>query len=141
MAWDEAPQRLQNLLETHRPIRYLGIGEGHPGRIAWEMLAHNEQSGTDETGLAITCSPIVPNRPPTLASTWPKPPKPNLTLLPADIPFVASYDAGRFLCNRVLWQALSQGATAAFLHLPPQGTDSNAAYLKKYAEFVKSLLV
>jgi pyrrolidone-carboxylate peptidase len=135
------------MLDKYRPVCYLGLGEGQPGRIAWEMVARNQQHGTDESVRHRDPGPISPNGPDALHSTWCVPSAPPIHLLPPGINFTASTDAGQFLCNRILWQALDMPpkgpATppkAAFLHLPPQGEDSDQIYLEKFASFVLALI-
>ncbi len=144
VAWELAPKRLTQLLETKRPRRYLGIGEGQPGRCAWETVARNHQQGTDETGLSLPAMAIAPQAPPQRHSTWVTPSSLVISLLPDHIPLVTSVDAGCFLCNRVLWTALEPGhrlSQAAFLHLPPQGSITDRAYTDLLGPFVLALLL
>jgi pyrrolidone-carboxylate peptidase len=144
VAWEQAPRHLIQLLETKRPRRYLGIGEGQPGRCAWETVARNQQHGTDETGLHRPAMPIAPQAPPHRHSTWAPPSSHVTSLLPRHMPLVTSVDAGCFLCNRVLWTALEpryQLTHAAFLHLPPQEDMTDGAYTDLLGPFVLALLL
>jgi pyroglutamyl-peptidase len=144
VAWEKAPVILEKLLQRHRPRRYLGLGEGQPGRCAWESVARNHQQGTDESGLHRAPSPICPQSEPQRHSTWPAPPHDVAQMLP-NIPLVLSTDAGGFLCNHVLWTALGpQPANSltqvAFLHLPPQESTSDRDYIERLGPFVLAVL-
>lgn len=137
--WVQAPLQLRRLLARHRPRLVLSLGEGPPDRVAWECQAVNFQSGTDEVARTRTPSPIHQGAVPVLRSLLPHPPlQPSL---PSTCPFVLSEDAGTFLCNRVLWEALNRTAgQACFLHLPPQGQLTDSAYTHTLGSFLLDLL-
>ncbi len=140
VTWAQAPRLVAGLLQRYQPQRFLALGEGQPSRIVWEMVAHNHAHGLDELGQPPPTPHILPAGPTQRPSTWPAPTAP-LHLLPANISFTVSRDAGAFLCNRVLWEALGQPPRqAAFLHLPPQGALSDRAYTAAFAPFVLALL-
>ena len=125
VTWD-APARLATLVAEHRPRLILGLGEGHPGRIAWERIARNRADGADERG--------APPPAATLSADGPTERRGTLQCDPAwfpdaTVPIVASDDAGAYLCNALYWHATALDAPrVGFLHLPPQGATADDAY-------------
>jgi pyrrolidone-carboxylate peptidase len=141
VAWDLVPQILSELIERWKPRAWLGLGEGQAGRVALESRAYNLQSGTDEASQVRSEELIDPNAPSWAEGNWPQPDNKTCSLLPATLPFVESQDAGRFLCNRVLWQAArSDVPCVGFLHVPPQGEMTNRQYLRLLGPFLKQFL-
>lgn len=140
--WKRAPLTFSQLEKRHRPWRILGLGEGRPGRVAWETVARNELAGTDEAGVIISAGVIEENAAPTLSSTWPWPANLSETsLFPKHLEWVLSEDAGAFLCNRLLWAGLRSSASqVGFLHLPPQGEMDDPEYAKMLGPLVLALL-
>ena len=116
--WGE-PERVLPELVAEAPVALLlGLGEGHPGRIAIETTAHNRAQGADEAGAPA---------PATLSADDPGPRQARLiplsTVPGADPwPVVTSHDAGSYLCNAWLWHASALAVDrVGFIHLPPQG--------------------
>jgi len=137
--WVQAPLQLRRLLSRHRPRLVLSLGEGHPDRLAWECQAVNFQSGTDEAARTRMPSPIHEGAVPVLRSLLPHPPLQQAHS--SACPFVRSEDAGTFLCNRLLWEALHHTAgQACFLHLPPQGQLTDSEYTHTHGAFLIDLL-
>lgn len=138
--WVQAPLQLRRLLAWHRPSAVLSMGEGHPGRVAWECRAVNFQHGTDETGRTRAPSVIDQDAAGVLRTRLPHPSV--SASLPASNPLVISEDAGTFLCNRLLWEALRiTRGRAGFLHLPPQDPQPDASYCLALGSFLEDLLL
>lgn len=136
--WDRAPTLLRLALVRQKPHVFLGLGEGKPDRVALETLAQNQMHGRDEAGVEMTEEPIS-RRGPEHRKMSLRVPQKLAAGLP--VPFVISTDAGRFLCNRILWEALQfTPCRATFLHLPPQAEMPAAEYARIFGPFVLSVL-
>jgi pyroglutamyl-peptidase len=130
--WEKAPRLLHSALQRFRPDAIFCLGEGKPDRVAWECCAQNACHGTDETGKGRLEEKISSAGPLALFSE--KRPPSGLANI------VISEDAGQFLCNRVLWEALSHSAQAVFLHFPPQGPSSSRAYNARWLPILQKCL-
>lgn len=122
-----ARHALRRALRRHRPHAVLCIGEAASrASICIERIAFNERSYriADNSGACATSKPVVRGAPASLRSTAAHP-----DLLRAmrhavrdhGAPVRMSDDAGRFLCNEVLFECLhrARGAyEALFIHVP-----------------------
>jgi pyrrolidone-carboxylate peptidase len=143
VTWGGAVSQLRRALRKSPASQVLGVvalGEGSPGNIRWEQTAWNRAEGRDEAGVELH-EPIDPKGPERLIGRWPLP-----SLHCAEVPLVASSDAGRFLCNRVLWELFRFSAArksgpvrTTFLHLPPQGEKSDEIYLRPLTPVLQQL--
>ena len=126
--WGRAPRLMRGLIERNRPRICIALGEGHPGRVAIEQRAQNVAMGVDEAGESHPTGVINPHRAPWLSGTLGAP----LDLVAqCPWPVVVSEDAGRFLCNRVLWEILDSALpVGGFVHLPPQGATPDRDYVR-----------
>lgn len=140
--WEIAPKRLRRLIQRFRPKRCLALGEGRAGQVAFELQAWNRLEGTDESGNARIPQPIMIAAPDRVPASFPLPEHLPTHLLPPGVEFQTSSDAGKFLCNRVLWEGLQTTCPkVGFLHLPPQSDTSDADYRAALGPFVLALLV
>lgn len=126
VTWGEPQRQLPGLIAEHQPVLVIGLGEGWPGRIAVEHVGYNQQAGRDERGADPATVTIETDGPDLRRSrlhfdaAW---------FSTSRIPVVSSEDAGRYLCNSLLYSVL--GATnqpAGFVHLPPQGDVASNRY-------------
>jgi pyrrolidone-carboxylate peptidase len=149
VTWAGAMARLRQAhtrLPLGHSIYLLGMGEGHPDRIAWELRAVNAGYGADELGQP---GPGILDAaaPSELDSQW-APSFPDALHIPC--PIVQSRNAGQFLCNRLLWENLrflaqrktaTQPNGAAFMHLPPQHSETSRNYLRRLTPAVVHALM
>jgi len=122
-----APVELQRLYKAHQPVvaLHLGLATGR-ALLALERLAVNllDFDLPDNAGLRLQDTPILPGAPLALATRLP------LRAIKerwaeAGIPGVISNSAGLYLCNQVMYLALSWlpvKVSAGFIHLPPDET-------------------
>ncbi|MFM2092463.1 MAG: pyroglutamyl-peptidase [Planctomycetota bacterium] len=133
--WGVPEQTLPGLA-ANRPRLLLGLGEGHPGRIAVELVGRNRAGHPDEAG--------VP--PPARLGDGPAERDARFAFEPAafatsPVPVVASRDAGAYLCNAWLWHAAALPVPAVgFVHLPPQGETPDAAYAAPIEPVIRALI-
>lgn len=123
------PVRMVRALRQLRPDAVLMLGEAAGSKtLRLERIARNELdfSIPDSAGRQPRAVPIDPDAPPILHSTLPC--EPIHALLEAAGHAVAmSDDAGRYLCNQVMFRALQQIGTpdvpceAGFIHMPLAG--------------------
>ena len=140
--WQKAPSRLAALITRYQPTAVLSLGEGSPHQVAWEGRSANAMSGADEAGQLPRTAHIHANGPAWLPITLPTPSTGVFALLPRTTPLVHSQDAGTFLCNRILWEALRRNVErVGFLHFPPQGNSPNRAYLAQFSRFLQQCLM
>lgn len=124
--WENAPSRLEILIQRRNPTVVLGLGEGQSDRITLECRAQNLMTGLDEAGVQREGLKIVENGPAELRT----PLRIDSNHF-AELPWALtlSTDAGQFLCNRLLWEMLChRPASSAFIHLPPQGDMADHSY-------------
>jgi len=123
-------QALMRAIERQRPDVVLALGQA-TGRAAiqLERLAHNSldyKGNPDNGGHVVNGELLHPDAPPTLASSLPLQSL-CATLQAAGHPVELSADAGRFLCNAVLYELrhVHPALPAAFVHLPllPEQSD------------------
>jgi pyroglutamyl-peptidase len=134
--WGEPERTLPPAVAALAPELVLGLGEGHPGRIAVELLGRNRAGHPDETGAA----------PPASLGDGPAERAARLAFdaawfVDAVPPVVASRDAGAYLCNAWLWHAAALPvAKVGFVHLPPQETTGADAYAERILPAVRRLI-
>lgn len=139
VVWDGLEGRLAGLLRTHRPALVLGLGEGRPGRVEIETVGRNRAAGIDERGAPPPEALLEPQGPASRAA--------RLAFDPAwfdgsDPPVIASADAGAYLCNHLLFTGLrvSGERPMGFVHLPPQGAETDERYLARLRPAILALL-
>ncbi len=123
----QAPEALQALYRRYQPdaVLHLGLAAGRP-LLSLERLAVNllDFEIADNGGHRLCDSPILPGGPLALHTRLP------IRSILADwaqagIPGVISNSAGLFLCNQVMYLALSwlpPEVPTGFIHLPPDET-------------------
>lgn len=124
--FDRAAEQLSLLLDTHRPLVVLSLGQaGGRAAIGLERVAINciDASLPDNTGHQPIDEPVVPDGPAAYFSTLPI--KACVEALhQAGLPAEVSQSAGTFVCNAVFYRLmhlLAQQARlvrAGFVHLP-----------------------
>ena len=135
--WGQPEQRIPELMAKHQPLMILGLGEGFPGRVAIETRAVNARAHADEQGKPPPTRRLGPAEE-THRSSRLVIPDPLPT---TDVPVVISQDAGRYLCNNLLWVCLGEKVDhAGFIHLPPQGEQSDAEYAPRFTAVVEACL-
>jgi pyroglutamyl-peptidase len=126
--WGRAPRIIRGMIERNRPRVCIALGEGHPGRVAIEQRAHNEAVGVDEAGESPPTDVINLQEAQWLSGSLGLPPE---LVAKCPWPAVLSEDAGRFLCNRVLWEIFDAAPpVCGFIHLPPQGATTDRDYVR-----------
>lgn len=123
--WTEAPARVQNLISRHRPGLVLMFGVSSRARgFVLERYAFNEASTlADAAGVTGACGPLIASGRARRSSTIPLA-QIARDLAAAGLPAEISDDAGRYLCNGVLYHALSAQRAArlptrtGFIHIP-----------------------
>lgn len=137
--WGEPGARIPALIAEVKPILVIGLGEGHPGRIACETVAANEAKPfPDEAGALPAQGTLAADGPASRAAT--------LRCDPAwfadpPVPVVLSQDAGGYLCNEALWVICgSEVPLRGFVHLPPQGEISDADYAGMIGPVVRMIV-
>lgn len=134
--WGEPERILPAAVAELAPALVLGLGEGHPGRIAVELVGRNRAAHPDEAGAP----------PPASLGDGPPERQARLAFDPAWFPgavppVVASADAGDYLCNAWLWHAISlPSARVGFVHLPPQGETPADGYAATVLPAVRQLI-
>jgi pyroglutamyl-peptidase len=136
--WGEPQARVAKTIAAHKPILVLGLGEGHPNRIAVETTAKNAAASRDELGKKPPAKVVEADGPESrkyrlsFAEDWFK---------GSDIAVVSSDDAGAYLCNSLFYTVLGQSiAKAGFVHLPPQEKMTDEEYRKLIAPKIVMLL-
>lgn len=120
---DHYAEALAQAIERHRPEVVLALGQagGRP-TIQLERQAFNRldyEGAVDNGGHRIAGQVLHPDAPETLAASLPLE-RLCAVLRAAGHPVDVSADAGRFLCNAVLYELrhVHSGLAAAFVHIP-----------------------
>ncbi|HYE06400.1 MAG TPA: hypothetical protein VEL07_12875 [Planctomycetota bacterium] len=135
--WGEPEARVPAAIDELAPVLVVGLGEGHPDRVAVERTARNQAQHPDEAGTA---------PPATLQVLGPAERAATLLFDPAwcadaTVPVVASDDAGAYLCNNLLYVALASAVPrVGFIHLPPQGGTTDDAYRAALTPIVRAII-
>ncbi len=122
-----APHELRRLYTEHQPAIALHLGlAANRAVLSLERLAVNllDFELPDNAGKRLQDTPILPGGPLALATRLPLRAIKE-RWLEAGIPGVISNSAGLYLCNQVMYLALSwlpQEVPAGFIHLPPDET-------------------
>lgn len=128
--WVAAPKQIAQLYQRHDPgiALHFGVSERAKGFVI-ETLARNECRLTpDAAGALPHMSYVLAKCPRTLDATLPVDDIIR-RLRELNIPAEASSDAGRYLCNAVLFHALAQpssgaaGRAVGFIHMPTRISD------------------
>jgi pyroglutamyl-peptidase len=137
--WGEPQADLPAAAVRLRPQLICGLGEGFPGHVAVETLAHNHADPIpDDHGLLPPASWLDPKGPDIRSGTMTVDP---VWLTQTTLPVVASADDGGYLCNECFYVASACGAErCGFIHLPPQDAMSDADYLALYLPIVRLLI-
>lgn len=128
--WEAGPARLTDLVREMRPAAAVHFGVSTRARgFAIEQRAINASSGNcDAAGVKRDPCVLANDGPAELASTLPVP-LILQRLRRLRIPAQLSRDAGRYLCNAILYQSLAEGRSCAaagvpsrrgFVHLPAE---------------------
>jgi len=120
-----ASDELRRALDESQPDILLALGEAQREAICLEQLGVNQRRYTipDNAGNLIEDEPVDPTGPPTYTTTLPL--EVMLAAMQATgVPVRLSDDAGRYLCNEVLYTALHYARhhrrpeRVGFIHLP-----------------------
>lgn len=124
--WIAGPRALREAVEEFKPDCALLFGQaGGRAKVSLERVGFNlcACKAPDNAGLLREGEPILPGAPDALAATYPF--EDIFQAIAAEgVGVEYSYDAGRFICNQVLWSALHMarsefpGMRAGFIHLP-----------------------
>lgn len=124
--WKAGPEALMEAIESYRPDCVLLCGQaGGRAKVSVERIGFNLciAKSPDNAGEVRENEPIVPGAPDALAATYPY--AAIRSAIEAEgLPVEYSYDAGRYICNEVLYTALEAARTAypgmkaGFIHLP-----------------------
>ncbi len=121
-----AEQRIRQLIRRHQPETVVCLGVASSAtKIRLERLAANLDNArlADNAGYQPIESPIVASGSPTLSASLPLD-QMLAAVLELGIPAALSDDAGRFVCNHVMYAALDEIARAGlstrcgFIHVP-----------------------
>jgi len=132
--WLAAPRRLAKLYATHRPAVALHFGVSREATaFTIETTARNAcRAAPDAAGLDPPATWLDAEGPPTRPTRLPVAAiETRLRLL--SLPIARSDDAGGYLCNAVLYHALSHSeamdgaACAGFIHVPADTGDADSA--------------
>ena len=124
--WKAGPETLCAAIAEHRPDCVLMVGQaGGREPVTIERVGFNmcDCKAPDNAGELRQGTPIREGAPDALASTFPFE-EIRTALLEAGIPAEYSWNAGRYICNEVLYTALQYarencpGMRAGFIHLP-----------------------
>jgi pyrrolidone-carboxylate peptidase len=134
--WGEPQRILPDMLQRHQPDIALGLGEGHPGRIAVELTARNATAKlTDIDGAYPGSDRVLADGPDELPARLDMPEHG----MSAQVEI--SRDAGRYLCNALLMTLLASAVPrAGFIHLPPQGSTADDAYAASMVPVITQVL-
>lgn len=134
--WGEPQRVLGEAVPQLKPVLLLGLGEGHPGRVAIELIGRNRAAGPDEQGAP----------PPANLGEGTAERAARFVFDPAwfggaKVPVAASDDAGSYLCNAWLWYAAGLStAKVGFVHVPPQGKVPSDAYAAAFVPVISELI-
>jgi pyroglutamyl-peptidase len=124
VVWGRARERLAEELAAHEVDAVVALGQTDAGSIAVERIAINlDDAKEDNEGVTADAEPIVPDGPPAYWSTLPVREIVE-RLRAAEIPAVASRDAGGYLCNHLFFGLMhllaGEGGRAigGFVHIP-----------------------
>lgn len=124
--WVAGPQVLLQAIESFRPDCVLLCGQaGGRAKVSIERVGFNLccAKAPDNAGEIRENEPIRAGAPDALAATYPYAAI-RAAIEGENLPVEYSYDAGRYICNEVLWVALEAartvypGMAAGFIHLP-----------------------
>lgn len=123
--WERAPARLEDLYHRERPklVLHFGVSPQATSYVI-ETQAHNAcKSAADAAGALPRDSAVVRGGPDTLPARFPSG-EIVQRLLALKVPAVTSTDAGRYLCNAILYRSLVcaeqivEPDAVGFLHIP-----------------------
>lgn len=138
--WGEPERRLPAEVERLKPVVLLGLGEGRPGRTVYvERVGANVARAVPDVGGVLPAQAILDAAAPAsrpvrirFDPSW---------FTAAAFQVADSHDAGGYLCNELLFTALGQPvSTCGFVHLPPQGEESDALYSDQLVPIVRALI-
>jgi len=130
VVWQKAADMVDRAVADHRPVAVACFGQGHIGHCKVEKVGRNVRRGdVRDNERKLTPSPeVVAGAPAEYLS--PEPAGEIVAAIrAAGIDAAASSDAGRYICNEVLYRLERLRRTgpnppvaAVFVHLPPEGT-------------------
>lgn len=127
--WIEGPAVLRRALDELSPQCLLLFGVSRKARcVVVETLARNEMRAADASGRLPTADVIAPDGSRYQHSRWPARRLVRM-IREAGIPAIRSRNAGSYLCNRVLYEALAGAKsqptlqTCGFVHFPAHLAD------------------
>ena len=120
-----ASEELRQALDSVQPDVLLAMGEAKRDAICLEQIGANERHYTipDNAGNLIENQPIDPTGPPSYTATLPLD-NMLIAMQTSGVPVRLSDDAGRYLCNEVLYVGLayaqhhSRPGRVGFIHVP-----------------------
>lgn len=124
--WIAGPETLKAAVASFRPDHVLLCGQaGGRAKVSVERVGFNlcSAKAPDNAGLTRENEPILAGAPDALAATYPFEDI-RAAIEEEGLPVEFSFDAGRYICNQVLWTALELARTeycgmrAGFIHLP-----------------------
>lgn len=137
VGWDKVRDAIAEL-GTAKLRGIIGIGEGHKGFVSIEMYGRNMANGTDEFGVAKAGEAIAAGKPAQARSRIAFQLRSEVEY---PVPIVISNNAGEFLCNYALFQYNRLDArVSGFIHVPPQESVPDEAYLKAIRPVVVDIL-
>lgn len=134
--WGEAERFVPELLTRYQPRLVLGLGEGRADYMHFEISAVNQAVGVDIAGqIAPACLEI--NGPAERRATLFYEPD---WFAESAVRFALSADAGRYLCNNLLYTLLKLSkARCGFVHVPVQDEQADTNYLSR--GLIENLLI
>ena len=123
VAYGTAGRKVRNAIERFKPCAVVCFGAGPSGPFLLERIARNrdDDAKPDATKKVHRNKPIDKKGPPEAASTLPLDVI-RARLAAAEIPAVASDNAGGYLCNHVFYHAVrampADLGVAGFIHMP-----------------------
>jgi len=118
---------MRTILNAGRPFDTVLMLGANPGAPDWRIerygVNQNDLDAPDAEGVVVTSHKIVDGAPDTLSATIDCDAAVS-SILAAGLPASISEDAGRYLCNHLMFVTLSMlynhaGVRAGFLHVPP----------------------
>ncbi len=137
--WGEPTRAIPQQVAACHPIAILGLGEGHPDAIKVEAIAANRAIPVaDNAGHLPVSDRLAANGPAELSARF----RLDLTWkVSSPVPLKHSRNAGGYLCNEALFAIASTTVpVAGFIHVPPQGDESDEVYRTRILPLIRELI-